>query len=94
MTTLYWEEEKDPADVDYYSADVDTGWLGAETISGVTFEPASGSGIAITNQGINGNEVRAQFSGGNVGTHTVEITVTTSTGRIRQRTVFLVVREK
>ena len=92
--TLFFPEEKDPTDVDYYDAEVDSVWLGAETISSFTFEPAAGSGLTVGNLGVQGNVVRAQLSGGTEGTHAIEVTVTTNTGRIRQRTVFLVVREK
>lgn len=89
----YWDEEKDPADIDYLDVKVNAEWLGAETIDSATFVPNEGSGLTVSNVGINGDIVRAQVSGGNVGTHGIEVTVV-SAGRTRQRTLYLVVREK
>ena len=92
--TLFFPEEKDPTDFDFYEAEVDSDWRGGETIAAVDFSPADDSGLTLANVGYLGNVVRAQLGGGVTGTHAIEITVTTSTGRVRQRTVFLVVREK
>lgn len=89
----YWEEEKDPADIDYLDVKVNAEWLGTETISNATFVPAADSGITVSNIAIQGDTVRAQVSGGNIGTHGIEVTVN-SAGRTRQRTIYLVVREK
>lgn len=89
----YWEEEKDPADIDYLDVKVNAEWLGTETIDNVTFVPNASSGLTVSNVGITGDTVRAQVSGGNVGTHGIEVTVT-SAGRTRQRTIYLVIREK
>lgn len=90
----YWDEEKDPADIDYLEAEVNADWLGAESIANATFVPADSAGLAVTNVGVQGATVRAQVSGGNIGTHGIEVTVTTSSGRVRQRTLYLVIRQK
>ena len=90
----YWTEEKDPSDVDYWEVEVDAAWLGLATISTVDFNVPTESGLTKQNEGINTNIVRAQLSGGNVGTWGIEVTVTTSDGRTRQKTFYIVIREK
>jgi len=93
-TTLYFPEEKDPTDVDFYEAEVDATWLGTDTIATVNFDSDVNSGLVVGNSAISGNLVRAQLSGGNLGTWSIEVTVTTSDGRTRQRSVYLVVKQK
>lgn len=91
--TVYFDQEKDPTDDDYYEFEVDATWLGTDTITSATVVPDPGSGLSLNNLGINSNIIRVQLSGGNPGTHGIVVTAYTSTGRVRQRTAYLVVRE-
>lgn len=93
MMSQYWTETKDPTDVDYYEVEVESAWLSTETIASATFVPDSNSGLTVANLGITGNVIRAQLADGNIGTWGIEVTATTNTGRVRQRTVYLVVRQ-
>lgn len=90
---LQWHESKDPSDADYYSAIVDLEWLGGNEIDSATFEAPEGSGLILGGTAFVGNEVRTKISGGNVGTHPITITIV-SANRTRQRTVYLIVKEK
>jgi hypothetical protein len=90
---LQWQESKDPSDEDFYAAKVDTEWLGVNAIESALFEAPEDSGLTIGAAGINGNEVRVRITGGNVGSHPITITIV-SANRTRQRTVYLIVKER
>ena len=91
--TLYWPEDKDPSDMDYFEVEIDDPWLGAEEIDSVAVEPDEGSQLQIGGiVALTGGVVRFQCGGGDAGTHRVLITIT-SQGRTLQRSAFIVVRE-
>ena len=95
MTDKYWAEEKDPADVDYWDIEVDDTWLDTDTITNAQAVVVEGPGnLNIGNVGSDSNLVRIQLSDGNVGTHGIKVTITTNTGRIKEQTFYLVVKEK
>lgn len=83
--------EKDPEDVVRYGTQYSNTFLGDETINTVTFEAPISSGLTITDDLIEGNQVSALFAGGNLGTHNITVTITTNT-RTLQRTIRLPVR--
>lgn len=88
----YTAPPKDPADIEYYGLDC-SAWLGAETISGRTVL-ADDPALAISDINVVGNVVRWRAAGGTVGRlHTMTVRVTSSTGRIAERTIALPVRD-
>lgn len=88
-----WEEPKDPTDEDFYEVEVKAGWLGTDTITSATFTVDSKSSLVFSEPQIQGNLVRIFVTGGYPGDWEVEVTLNTSTGRVRQRTVILKVQE-
>lgn len=92
MTTIYWPEDKDPSDVDYYEIDVDSDWIDGQPISDVRIEPDASSGLQVGGSSSTGTIIRMLIGGGHIGTHRVLLTFS-SQGRTLQRSAFIVVRE-
>jgi hypothetical protein len=90
---LKWREPKDPSDEDYYEVEVRSAWVSGDPLSSVTFEAKDTSGLNISPVVIKDNLARAFITGGIPGEHSIEINVTTVSGRKKQRTAKLVVKE-
>ncbi len=91
---LKWKNAKDPSDADFYDIKVGAAWLGADVIDTVTHTVTPGSGLSVAAFEVNHDVVRTFISGGVVGEHQIEVTITTESGRILQRTVALEVAEQ
>jgi hypothetical protein len=89
----YWSPDKSPDDSDYYAVLVNSDWLGAGTVELANLEVDESTGLILSDPIITANEIRFRLSAGNIGTHKVLITVRSS-GRTRQETGFVVVRER
>lgn len=89
---MKWEPDHDPLDEDYYEAEVESKWLDTDTIATVEFAVDPASALSFSETGIQGAVVRVKITGGVAGTHPVKIKVTTNSGRIRYRTLYLTVK--
>lgn len=90
---LKWKEVKDPSDRVFLQVEIESAWLASESIVSATMTVDQASGLTLQDPGINGNKVRTFVTDGNVGSHDIEVTITTATRTI-QRTVTLSVAER
>lgn len=88
-----WKGRKDPQDVCVKGFTVNNGWIGDDPIVLATFTPPEDSGLTVDSVTINGNKVEGWFSGGNEGLWDIVTKVTTSSGRVKKRTIKLRVEE-
>ena len=92
MSTLYWAEEKDPSDLDFYQVVVSDAWLNGAALDTALVEVEKKSGLQIGEIQTQNGAIRFQVGGGYQGTHRVLLTFS-SQNRTLQRSSFLVVRE-
>lgn len=89
---LIWPTPKDPADIERYPVDF-ASWLIGDNVVSATFAPPEDSGLIFSEIVIKDNIASAMISGGVVGTHYIDVTLTTDIGRKRQRSVKLRVKQ-
>lgn len=92
MQTLYWPEDKDPSDMDYFEVKIDGPWVDTQVVSDINVSVTDGDGLQIGDYEAQAGVIRFQCGGGSAGTHKIVFTFT-SQGRTLQRTVYLVVRD-
>lgn len=88
-----WCEIKDPADVERYPVTASK-WLLTDTLESATFVPQGDTDLVIAGVEISGSTASAVIGGGVTGKHKVDVTLTSSSGRVIQRGIRLQVRER
>ena len=89
---LEWEVEHDPKDIELYPIALSK-WLNGDSVVNVNYEFPTDSGIELLNAFVLGGTVAPMLSGGNIGTHDISVTITTNTGRQRNRKIRLRVKD-
>tara|TARA_Y100000780_G_scaffold230085_1_gene251369 strand:- start:1170 stop:1535 length:366 start_codon:yes stop_codon:yes gene_type:complete len=87
-----WLSEHDPQDIEYYPINLER-WLKGESISNVDYSPPAESGLTVDKALVQGSVIAPMLSGGNIGSHDISVTVTTDTGRQRNRKIKLRVKD-
>lgn len=92
MSEIIFPQEKDPSDMDYYEALIDTQWLDTATLSNPSIRVDESSGLQIGDVQVQTNKIRWQMAGGAFGTHQIVLAFT-SQDRSLERTVYVVVKD-
>jgi len=88
-----WSEAKDPADIEPYPVDASK-WAIGEYITSASFIPPLDSELVVGEPDIKGQEATPTISGGVIGNHLIDVTLTSNTGRAIQRHIRLRVLER
>lgn len=90
---LLFDYVKDPSDIENFTIDASR-WLKGHSIDSYNIDIPTDSNLTLQTVDIVGDTVQAMISGGTEGAHSLDVTISASDGRVRQRKIRMRVRDQ